>query len=48
MRLSWRTRVAALVALLLFVGSWMLAGCDGAESTGLEDGPGMLYFYADW
>ena len=41
-------RVAALIALLLVVGSWVLAGCGSSEPIGVRDGPGMLYFYAEW
>jgi hypothetical protein len=41
-------RGAALIALLLVVGSLVLAGCGSTEPVGVPEGPGMLYFYAEW
>lgn len=40
--------VAAAVALLLVMGSWVLAACGSSLSGELTKGPGMLYFYAEW
>lgn len=43
-----RRGVAAAVALLLVIDSWVLAGCGSSLSDELTKGPGMLYFYAEW
>lgn len=41
-------RFTALVALLLIVGSGILAACGGLGAIRPPEGPGMLYFYAEW
>jgi hypothetical protein len=40
--------IAAASALLLLIGSWVLAGCGGSEPADITKGPGLLYFYAEW
>jgi hypothetical protein len=39
---------AAASALLLLIGSWVLAGCGSSEPADTMKGPGLLYFYAEW
>jgi hypothetical protein len=36
------------IALALILCTGLVAGCGGAGSAGIEEGPGMLYFYAEW
>ena len=47
MSFAVRGRAAALVILLLLVGSGILTACGGSGSQRV-DGPHMLYFYAEW
>jgi hypothetical protein len=48
MSLNTRVKVVTLLALPLIVGSWFLVGCGSSSTVGIEDGPGVLYFYAEW
>jgi hypothetical protein len=42
-------RVAAVaIALLLLIGCSVLIACTSSGQAGSEEGPGMLYFYAEW
>jgi hypothetical protein len=40
--------VIVWLAILLVVASAVIAGCGDSAPADLEEGPGMLYFYAEW